>query len=161
MNTEVKSLSPQELLDYTLEAAQYFLKDPSVSYVHKGKTTEDLAMDAIEAILRSNVLPRSRTYVTETVRLTIASHYRREPKASEQEYMEAKDTREVPMIPVDALEDDIMATLIPEDQWLYYLYFIDGKTEEEIGHTYSVHPRTIRRRLAEIKDLLKETLQDT
>ena len=155
-------MDPKELLSYTQDAARYFLKDnsPTATYVNLGGYTyEDVAMDSIVKILESSVRPQTKTYVIEVVRNTCFDLMKQRkldviPSISN----ETMDHQLVPLDTIDSIQSAVLSKLDIEDQDLYLLWVTHGKTEEEIADTYDVSPRTIRRRLQELRTHIMEAL---
>ena len=166
-NGDTKGLmEPNELLEYTQDAARYFLKtnSPSATYVNLGGYTyEDVAMDAIVKILESDVRPQTKTYVIEVVRNTCLNLIKQRKLKYEDSSEETMDHQMVPMGTIDTIEDSLRESLDEDDLVLYDLWVTRGLSEESISSYYLVSPRTIRRRLTELKltiqGFLKETLE--
>lgn len=153
-------MEPAKLLDYTLDAAKYFLKttNTSATYVQLGGDgIEDVAMDAVVKILESNVRPQTKTYAIEVVR-NVCFDKMKKRKLDLQSVMELPDTQIIPLESIDSLEAEMLRGLDEEDLELYGLWVTKGHTESEMADVYDVSPRTIRRRLLELKESIMEAL---
>ena len=167
-NGDTKGLmEPTELLEYTLDATTYFLKSNDLAATYPslgGHSAEDIAMDAVVKILESSVRPQTKTYVIEVVRNTCLDLI----KQRKLEYEDTPDAEDIQLVPrgtIESTEDSLRESLDDDDLVLYDLWVIQGLTEESIATCYSVSPRTIRRRLTELKltiqGFLKEPTEHT
>lgn len=156
-------MTPLELLEYTKDATQYFLKtnDLSATFPALGSySVEDVAMDSVVKILESSVHPRTKTYVTEVVRNTCLDLLRRKRITLVEVSPKEADHQLVPLDTLDTSQDTLLSLLSKEDRELYSLRVTQGLTEEPIAAHYGVSTRTIRRRLSELKETLQECLKN-
>ena len=157
-------MEPKALLEYTLDAATYFLKSKDLSATYPnlgGMSAEDVAMDSLVKILESNVRPQTKTYVIEVVRNACFDLMRKKKLdilSVSEGPNEIPDTQLVPLETISTVEDLMLDTLDAEDKQLYTLWITQGLTEDQIAASYAVSPRTIRRRLQELRDIVKLAL---
>lgn len=153
-------MNHQELLDTALDAAGYFVKSSTVSQSYQsltGYTIEDIAMDAVERILLSQVPLESlsKTYVIKCV-YHVALNLKRKHELIITDTQLPEDT--TGFYSFDETEAFMHATLGADDLELYTLSIDIGMSDKETGKALNISARTVRRRLLPLKQKIKEYL---
>jgi len=157
-----KTMTPQELLDQSLVAAGYFVKSSSKSVAYQGLqgyTVEDIGMDAVESILKSKIPLEdiSKTYVNTVVYHLALNLKRRQP--IELGHTNLVDATE-PLLGYEETEAHLLSTLSEAEQDLYTMSISAGMSDVDVAHFLGSSARTVRRRVMELKEKIKEYLSN-
>ena len=156
-------MTPNELLSTAVDAAGYFVKSSRLSATHGslcGYTIEDLAMDVVEKILKSEVPldDLAKTYVIRTA-YSVALDLKRlnRPILVNCIVPESNEPQE-PLLSYDDTEDSIYSILKESQRDIYTLSIVLGWTDEATGDHLGISDRSVRRKLVPIKQTIKEYL---
>ena len=156
-------MTPNELLSTAVDAAGYFVKSSSTSATHGslcGYTIEDLAMDVVEKILKSEVPldDLARTYVIRTA-YSVALDLKRlnRPILVNCTVPESHEPQE-PLLGYYDCEEAIWGILSEEQRDVWGLSVLLGWTDEATGDYLGISDRSVRRKLVPIKQVIKEYL---
>lgn len=157
-NTKVL-MNTTQLLDYSKASAKYYLSTKgNTEYIQSlnGYTIEDVAMDAVEKVLKSKIQPRTKTYIAQVVYSVIVDLYRKNNLPLIHNTEEILEAEKVPMLTSEDQLGNLKSTLDTEDSYLFTSYYESKLNIHDIAVLHGVSERTIKRRLSE----LNETIQD-
>lgn len=154
-------MNTTQLLEYTTSSAKWYLSNrgnnESIDHLD-GYLIEDIIQDSLEKILKSKVDPQTKTYIANTVYSVIVDISRRNRLPRLNADVQVADPELVPLVTSEEILGKLYNSLDTEDSQLFTEYHQTKLTIHDIAVLHGVSERTVKRRLAELSDVITDFL---
>ena len=171
LNKQISTIATNEIYEQALLGVKKFvgkkLDNQTLIFFGSHMSLEDLAMDAVEKVVRANPMYITKTYVRLAARCVCINKLKSKKLTTYHVVAKEEDNASLEdsligdaASSLDSLEDMLLSAMDPVQQSIYQELLL-GKMYIEISETLKIPLRTLERQIQELKWLCEYLLLET